>query len=194
MPRRFSIALKVAAFALTIALVYNFWWLTSPSGFPLDTTGTWNFKDGAAWWYCRNTSSGHVWIGVKDGAPEPFFRMEFGSNCRHKGAGNPKMRASLTAPGLSLGRTWHLAFAVPKPPGKISVDNCPFTFSPTYLHRARELLSEVTALQDAVVGSNRELLTAAGKSLARYSPADLRGIWFEKYTWFCYLKLPRDES
>ena len=121
--------------------------LSAPTGFPSDTQTSWNHLDGIAWWYCRNTPSGHVRIGVQDESPEPFFRLQSGMGCARTRDGDPPLAPSLTTPAFVVGRSEVVSFAVPKPPGGWGHNTpCEFTLSAPYLHMARRHLAELMSL------------------------------------------------
>ena len=162
----------------------------APPGFPPDTITTWGFHDGADWWYCRNTLSGHVWIGVQDESPEPFFRLQSGKKCGNKNDWSvPKGAISLAIPAFFVGRSDSITFVVPRKTGyESSFEACTFKLSPIYLQRARGHLDEIAALKDDVVLMNQRRLRTATQSLASFSEERLRGGGFDGGLHYCELR------
>lgn len=162
--------------------------LSAPTGFPSDTQTSWNHLDGTAWWYCRNTPSGHVRIGVQDESPEPFFRLQSGMGCARTRDGDPPLAPSLTTPAFVVGRSKVVSFAVPKPPGGWGHNTpCEFTLSAPYLHMARRHLAELMSLDDPIVRKSHVRLEAAASTLASFSVENLRGTFFDGDGYFCML-------
>jgi len=141
-----------------------------PAGFPSDARRTYNFVDGSSWYYCRNTPSGHVWVG-KYPVSEPFFRFQAGLPCGAKT--RPDLVPSNSSPAFIVGPTVSIRFVLPGDERRFGYNRCPQTLGLDYLKGAHRHLSEVIVLNDTTIERKRILLEAVLYRLSPSNPPNL---------------------
>ncbi|MFA7588380.1 MAG: hypothetical protein WCY11_19705 [Novosphingobium sp.] len=158
---------------------------TRPNGFPTDAKRIYNFLDGSDWYYCRNTPSGHVWIG-KWRVSEPFFRIQAGTPCGLKT--RPDLIPSNVSPAFIVGPSVGVRFVLPPDMKRGWNEPCRPALGLAYLVKMKKILSEVAALDDAVVRSKRILLRTVSNRLSSSDSSDLKDEGADGNESYCSLR------
>ncbi len=153
-------------------------------GAPFDARNHLNPDDGLSWWFCRNTASGHVWIGAK--GKHYSLELQYGSKCGKNTRYYYNPAASLETPGFQIvSSTAQVVMSVPQYDIADFQKPCPFAFPKSYYEKMGILISEVIELKELSIQNSKVSLTAVKEKIKNPGGLTISRAGFSGDTYFC---------